>query len=138
MSRITISILLFISGAAVSAQEQTDSLKTRRLDELVIEGQREIDVERLPPIEHRESGRVKRMKSSMLPISTRTSRIKQRVRFLLRFPVYLCTTWMAPGTKSTLQPEGWTHVDNNKVESVPEVISRNGLNIQHRKPVASL
>ena len=52
MSRITISILLlFISCVAISAQEQTDSLKTRRLDELVIEGQKEIDVERLPAIE---------------------------------------------------------------------------------------
>jgi hypothetical protein len=52
MSRITISILLsFISCVAVSAQQQTDSLQTRRLDELVIEGQKDIDVERLPAIE---------------------------------------------------------------------------------------
>ncbi|HEX6224913.1 MAG TPA: TonB-dependent receptor, partial [Chryseolinea sp.] len=51
MRRTTIFVLLLISGAAVSAQGQNDSVKTRRLDEVVIKGKKEIDIERLPPIE---------------------------------------------------------------------------------------
>src|SRR5688572_31304460 len=41
-------ILLFIPGAVLAQQE--DSLETRRLEELIIRGQKEINVERLPDI----------------------------------------------------------------------------------------
>ena len=54
-------VLVCITGAAWS---QVDSIQTRRLDEVVIKGQQEINVERLP-------------ESLMLPISTRTMRKKR-------------------------------------------------------------
>ena len=43
-----ISIILFLP---VFAQEQTDSLKTKRLDEVIIKGKALFDMERLTPVE---------------------------------------------------------------------------------------
>ena len=49
ISRI-IGIMLLFTPGAILAQEKADSIETRRLEELIIRGQKEINVERLPEI----------------------------------------------------------------------------------------
>ncbi|WP_276372994.1 TonB-dependent receptor [Chryseolinea sp. H1M3-3] len=49
--RYLLTLMLFGSTGALLAQQQPDSLATKRLDEVVIEGDKEINVERLPAIE---------------------------------------------------------------------------------------
>jgi hypothetical protein len=61
INRIIGFILLFTPGA-ILAQEKKDSIETRRSEELIIRGQKEIIVKRLPDISGPESGRGKKMK----------------------------------------------------------------------------
>lgn len=46
-----VAVIFLLTTVCLSAQDRKDSLATRRLDELVVKGQKEVDLDRLPPIE---------------------------------------------------------------------------------------